>query len=263
MSTANNCDCRFKVDWEDLSPTLQARLLKIEKDIVLIKSEISKINQNIQDILRKINILENRVNNNENKIINLSNKVDNNSQNIQNINNQINIINQKLNNQSSSNDKINNIQSNIDSINDTLKNMLKITGIGDGLKFENGILSAINNTGNTGGGSGTTSDGITGSLYVSLTRTNVKHNDGTTITFTKPFKHIPCIYVYGESRGTHVLIRPVYKGGSIFGGGTLNPGLTNTYARIRIPVWGTNYHSDNNYAHDAMENIVCIAIGLV
>lgn len=42
MSTANNCDCRFKVDWEDLSPTLQARLLKIEKDIVLIKSEISK-----------------------------------------------------------------------------------------------------------------------------------------------------------------------------------------------------------------------------
>lgn len=30
MSTAYNCECRFKVEWEDLAPSVQARFKKLE-----------------------------------------------------------------------------------------------------------------------------------------------------------------------------------------------------------------------------------------
>lgn len=70
MSTANNCDCRFKVDWEDLAPVLQSKFKDIENNIIILNNSINTINKNIQnmdqkiqDILNKIIQIENKINN--------------------------------------------------------------------------------------------------------------------------------------------------------------------------------------------------------
>lgn len=68
MSTANNCDCRFKVEWEDLAPALQTRFKNVEDDLINIHSSITTINKNIQNIQNNIEIIEGNIIKNENKI---------------------------------------------------------------------------------------------------------------------------------------------------------------------------------------------------
>ena len=184
--------------------------------------------------------------------------------NISNINNQINNINESITNLNNSinknNEDIKFNSNNIEFISNNLQNRVEITEIGDGLKFENGILSnnsSSNNNVDSPEGS------ISGSLYIDIQTVNVKHNDGTTITFRKPFKHKPSIFIYGEDYGTHALVNPLRSGWGQ--DTTINPGLTNTYVRIRIPVWCANLNgkSDLNYKHDVNENFTCVAIGVV
>lgn len=292
MSTAYNCECRFKVEWEDLAPSLQARFKSIE-ELSNYNNIISSINSRIDSLQSQINIIQNSILDYDNKLNNITNnipkkvsdlindsnyqtkdqidKIINNitnsnnttnnllNQNISNINNQINNINESITNLNNSinknNEDIKFNSNNIEFISNNLQNRVEITGIGDGLKFENGILSN-NSSNNVDSSEGS----ISGSLYIDIQTVNVKHNDGTTITFRKPFKHKPSIFIYGETYGTHALVRPIKNYNK-----PINPGLTNTYVRIRIPTWCANLNgkSDLNYVHDALENFTCVAIGVV
>lgn len=292
MSTAYNCECRFKVEWEDLAPALQARFKSIE-ELSNYNNIISSINSRIDSLQSQINIIQNSILDYDNKLNNITNnipkkvsdlindsnyqtkdqidKIINNitnsnnttnnllNQNISNINNQINNINESITNLNNSinknNEDIKFNSNNIEFISNNLQNRVEITGIGDGLKFENGILSN-NSSNNVDSSEGS----ISGSLYIDIQTVNVKHNDGTTITFRKPFKHKPSIFIYGETYGTHALVRPIKNYNE-----PINPGLTNTYARIRIPTWCANLNgkSDLNYRHDVNENFTCVAIGVV
>lgn len=295
MSTAYNCECRFKVEWEDLAPALQSRFKKTEESSN-ISNIISSINSKIESLQSQINIIQNSILDYDNKLNNITNNIpkkvsdlvnDSNyqtkdqidkiinditnsnnttnnllNQDISNINSQISNINESITNLNNSinknNEDIKFNSNNIEFISNNLQNRVEITGIGDGLKFENGILSN-NSSNNVDSSEGS----ISGSLYIDIQTVNVKHNDGTTITFRKPFKHKPSIFIYGETYGTHALVNPSRSG---FGENvTLIPGLTNTYTRIRIPTWCANLNgkSDLNYHHDVNENFTCIAIGVV
>lgn len=294
MSTAYNCECRFKVEWEDLAPSLQARFKSFEESSNY-NNIISSINSRIDSLQSQINIIQNSILDYDNKLNNITNnipkkvsdlindsnyqtkdqidKIINNiinsnnttnnllNQDISNINNQINNINESITNLNNSinknNEDIKFNSNNIEFISNNLQNRVEITGIGDGLKFENGILSN-NSSNNVDSSEGS----ISGSLYIDIQTVNVKHNDGTTITFRKPFKHKPSIFIYGETYGTHALVSPRTKSAW---DSTIIPGLTNTYVRIRIPVWCANLNgkSDLNYKHDVNENFTCVAIGVV
>lgn len=297
MSTAYNCECRFKVEWEDLAPSLQARFKSIEESSNY-SNIISSLNSKINSLQSTVNIIQNSILDYDNKLNNITNnipkkvsdlindsnyqtkdqidKIINNitnsnnttnnllNQNITNINNQISNINESITNLNNSinknNEDIKFNSNNIEFISNNLQNRVEITEIGDGLKFENGILSnnsSSNNNVDSPEGS------ISGSLYIDIQTVNVKHNDGTTITFRKPFKHKPSIFIYGEDYGTHALVNPLRSGWGQ--DTTINPGLTNTYVRIRIPVWCANLNgkSDLNYKHDVNENFTCVAIGVV
>ena len=293
MSTAYNCDCRFKVTWEDLSPSVQARFKNIEESSNY-SNIISSLNSKINSLQSTVNIIQNSILDYDNKLNNITNnipkkvsdlvndsnyqtkdqidKIINNitnsnnttnnllNQDISNINSQISNINESITNLNNSinknNEDIKFNSNNIEFISNNLQNRVEITGIGDGLKFENGILSN-NSSNNVDSSEGS----ISGSLYIDIQTVNVKHNDGTTITFRKPFKHKPSIFIYGETYGTHALVSPT----KIYANNTINPGLTNTYARIRIPTWCANLNgkSDLNYHHDVNENFTCVAIGVV
>lgn len=300
MSTAYNCDCRFKVSWEDLSPSVQARFKSIEESSNY-SNIISSLNSKINSLQSTVNIIQNSILDYDNKLSNITNnipkkvsdlvndsnyqtkdqidKIINNitnsnnttnnllNQDISNINSQISNINESITNLNNSinknNEDIKFNSNNIEFISNNLQNRVEITGIGDGLKFENGILSNNSSSNNVDSPEGS----ISGSLYIDIQTVKVKHNDGRTITFRKPFKHKPSIFIYGELHGTLALICPLRSGATWGNSGTLNPGLTNTYIRIRIPDFneGLSFSHDKevNYIQNEYEDFTCIAIGVV
>lgn len=289
MSTAYNCNCRFKVDWEDVSPSIQSRFKNIEESSNYYNNIISSMNSRIDSLYNTVNIIQNSILDYDNKLNNITNNIpkkvsdlvndsnyqtkdqidkiindvtnsNNNTtnllnQDISNINSQISTINKNITNLNDSVNKNNeNIKfnsNNIGFISSNLQKRLEITGIGDGLKFENGILS--NNSNNN---VDSPEGNISGSLYIDIQTVNVYHNDGTTITFRKPFKHKPSISIYGDDMGTIALPRTTYTSGFVHS--IVSYGLTNTYIRIRIPNFG-----GTNYCHDTWEKFTCVAIGVV
>ena len=56
MSTAYNRECRFKVEWEDLAHSLQARFRNIENDLINVHNSINTINKNIGKALTGLNL---------------------------------------------------------------------------------------------------------------------------------------------------------------------------------------------------------------
>ena len=107
MSTAYNCECRFKVEWEDLAPSLQARFRNIENDLINVHNSINTINKNIQNIENNIDVIEGNIIQNENKINNLTNI---NNTTLQNLNNVLTNINNLNKNYQNINNQVTNIQ---------------------------------------------------------------------------------------------------------------------------------------------------------
>ena len=123
MATAYNCNCRFKVDWEDLSPSVQSRFRYLETSITNINSSIETINKNISNINNNINNINNKIIQNENKINNLTTITNNTLQDIKNIQSNINTINQNYQN---INNTVNNINKNYQNITNTVTNIQKV-----------------------------------------------------------------------------------------------------------------------------------------
>lgn len=156
MSTdANNCNCRFKVDWEDLSPLLQTRFKYIEDISLENKIQIDTINKNIQNINNNINNIENKIIDNENKINNLTTisnitrqDIDNINQNYQNINNTVNNLNTKVdqNNTTVNNlsNKVNQNNNIVNNLNNTVTNIQKVQE--EAVEGLNGQVLKVNST---------------------------------------------------------------------------------------------------------------------
>ena len=130
MSTAYNCECRFKVEWEDLAPSLQARFRNIENDLINVHNSINTINKNIQNIENNIDVIEGNIIQNENKINNLTNINNTTLQNLNNVLTNINNLNknyQNINNTvSNMNNTVNNINQNYQNINNQVTNIQKV-----------------------------------------------------------------------------------------------------------------------------------------
>lgn len=156
MATANNCNCRFKVDWEDLAPSVQSRFIKMEEyqneandnfsdinskingiynDISDIQNSILK-HENIitnivdADIVNNINTLKTKITNNENKINNLTNISNDILQDQKNIQSDISNINQNYQNinntVSNLNNTVNTVNENYQNINNQVTNIQKV-----------------------------------------------------------------------------------------------------------------------------------------
>lgn len=147
MSNAN-CDYRFKVDWEDLSPSVQSRFLKIELDIIDIDNSLYTINKNIQNIQNNINNIENKIIQNENKINNLTTISNTTSQNIKNLQSSVDTINQNYSNITNSfnnfNDTLNTVNKNYQNINNTVTNIQKVQE--EAVEGLNGQVLKVNST---------------------------------------------------------------------------------------------------------------------
>ena len=130
MSTAYNCECRFKVALEDLAPTLQARFKKVEDDLINIHNSINTINKNIQNIQNNIEVIEGNIIKNENKINNLTDISNTTLQDLKNISNNINNLNQNYQNinttVSNMNNTVSTINKNYQNINSTVTNIQKV-----------------------------------------------------------------------------------------------------------------------------------------
>lgn len=74
MSTAYNCECRFKVEWEDLSPSVQARFKSIEESSNY-NNIISSMNSRIDSLQSQINIIQNSILDYDNKLNNITNNI--------------------------------------------------------------------------------------------------------------------------------------------------------------------------------------------
>lgn len=74
MSIEYNCDYRFKVEWEDLSPSVQSRFKKIEEQSNT-SNIISSINSRIDSLQSQINIIQNSILDYDNKLNNITNNI--------------------------------------------------------------------------------------------------------------------------------------------------------------------------------------------